>query len=132
MHGRFFDDAVYADLMADPNALPLNVYQIWITSENERGGVWVARTTWPDVYVRITSVGEFKGAPPYFGYPKITADLYHADGRLKELGASLPAPGTPVERGAELESTSKIERRLLDELPLSAGRHFSDQVAIRR
>jgi len=85
---------VYADLMADPNPLPLNLYQIWLTSRNERGGVWVVRTTWPGVYVRITSVGEYKGAPPYFGYPKVTADLYHADGRLKESGASLPAPGT--------------------------------------
>jgi hypothetical protein len=80
--------------MSDTNPLPMNVYQMWMTSRDNAEGVWLTRTTWPGVCVRVTSVGEIKGPSPFFGNPKVLGDLYDMDGTLKQSGVSLPMPGT--------------------------------------
>lgn len=73
---------------------PENVYQMW-QSNGLKVGFWVTRTTWSSKVARVTRVGEAKGPPPYFGNPKVYADLYDArSGSLIESGMEITAAGT--------------------------------------
>jgi len=73
---------------------PVNVYEIWMAGKEAPEGVWITRTTWASVCARIASVGPAKGPAPYYGNPKVTADLYFLDGTLKQRSIDIPAPGT--------------------------------------
>ena len=72
----------------------LNVYEIWMAGNGAPEGVWIKRTTWSSVCARITSIGPVKGPAPYFGNPRVTADLFFLDGTLKQRSIDIPAPGT--------------------------------------
>lgn len=72
----------------------LNVFQMFVQN-GKRPGFWLRRTTWENTCAKVTSVGPFKGPPPYFGNPKVFADIYDLKtGALRERGARIPAPGT--------------------------------------
>ena len=78
--------------MSDCSAL--NVFQMY-AANNLRAGFWLRRTTWENTCAQVTSVGEFKGPPPYYGNPTVLADIYELrTGALKEQGVKIPAPGT--------------------------------------
>ncbi len=73
---------------------PENVYQMW-ESNGLQVGFWVTRTTWSGKVARVTRIGEPKGPAPYFGNPKVHADLYdERNGRLIESGMEITAAGT--------------------------------------
>jgi hypothetical protein len=77
-----------------PNFSDLNVFQMYVAN-GERPGFWLRRTTWENTCARVTSVGDFKGPPPYFGNPLVLADIYNLQtGQLKERGAKIAVPGT--------------------------------------
>lgn len=71
-----------------------NVYQMWFESQSATEDVWITRTTWPGLCARITSVGEPKGPPPYYGNPSVKADVYYPNGQPKSRGFEIPVPGT--------------------------------------
>lgn len=72
----------------------LNVFQMYVAND-ERPYFWLRRTTWRNTCAQVTSVGEFRGPPPYYGNPKVIADIYDLQtGDLKEQGARIPVPGT--------------------------------------
>ncbi|MGB3470856.1 MAG: hypothetical protein WBA51_08550 [Erythrobacter sp.] len=71
-----------------------NVFQMYVTN-GEQPGFWLRRTTWSNTCARVTSVGEFKGPPPYYGNPQVHADIYDLrTGKLKEKDVKIPVPGT--------------------------------------
>ena len=71
-----------------------NIFQMYAAND-ARPGFWLRRTTWANTCARVTSVGAFKGPPPYYGTPVVLADIYDLrTGELKEKGARLPVPGT--------------------------------------
>ena len=71
-----------------------NVFQIYVAN-GEKPGFWLRRTTWGNTCAHVTAVGEFTGAPPYYGNPTVLADIYDLrTGALKEKGAKIPVPGT--------------------------------------
>lgn len=72
----------------------MNVYQMYVASKEELGGVWIRRTTWANLCARIKSVGPFKGAEPYYGNPEVRADIYTLNGSLHQANAVISAPGT--------------------------------------
>jgi hypothetical protein len=72
----------------------LNVYQMYIASKDNRGGVWMRRTTWGNLCARIRTVGPLKGPEPYYGNPEVRADIYTLDGTLHQANAIVQAPGT--------------------------------------
>lgn len=60
-----------------------------------RPGFWVRRTTWDNGCARVTSVGPFTSSAPYFGNPKVYADIHNLKtGEMREANARLPAAGT--------------------------------------
>ncbi|WP_374394919.1 hypothetical protein [Sphingopyxis sp.] len=72
----------------------LNIFQKNDANGREPG-FWVRRTTWADSCARIVEVGPIAGPPPYFGNPKVYADIHNlASGELIEARAKLPVPGT--------------------------------------
>lgn len=71
-----------------------NVFQMYVAN-GEQPGFWLRRTTWRNTCAQVTSVGEFKGPPPYYGNPSVLADIFDLrTGALKEKGAKIPVPGT--------------------------------------
>lgn len=77
-----------------PAFSPVNVYQMF-DSANRQLGFWITRTTWSGKVARIVFVGELKGSPPYYGNPKVLADLYDAEtGALISRRIEITAPGT--------------------------------------
>lgn len=73
---------------------PENVFQMYIAN-GRKPGFWLRRTTWANTCAQVTSVGELKGPPPYYGNPKVFADFYDlSSGELKESRARIPAAGT--------------------------------------
>ncbi len=72
----------------------MNVYQMWVESQAKNQDLWVVRNSWGNTVARIVEVGEFKGSAPYFGNPKVTADIYDDRGNLKSMSADLSCPGT--------------------------------------
>ena len=49
---------------------------------------------------KVVEVGQFKGPPPYYGNPKVFADIYDLrTGTLKKARARLPVP-EPTKLGA--------------------------------
>lgn len=73
---------------------PVNVYQMWVISHEQPGGLWIRRTTWSNMCAHVTAVGEFTGPAPYFGNPDVHADLYDLQGHRKQRGAEIAVPGT--------------------------------------
>lgn len=72
----------------------LNVFQMYVANGG-KVGLWLRRTTWGNTCAQVTSVGEFKGPPPYYGNPVVLADIYDlTTGELKQEGARIPVPGT--------------------------------------
>lgn len=77
--------------MSDDNP---NLYQMYVQN-GERAGFWIRRSTWANTCAKARSVGELKGKPPYYGNPKVFADVYDLrSGNLREESAPMPAPGT--------------------------------------
>ncbi|MCZ8254672.1 MAG: hypothetical protein O9327_03170 [Polaromonas sp.] len=73
---------------------PINVYQMFVEND-QKLGFWLTRTSWNAKVARVTEVAPFKGPAPYFGNPKVKADLYDAvTGRLLEKGMEVTAAGT--------------------------------------
>lgn len=71
-----------------------NVYQMFDAADRKLGS-WITRTTWSGEIARVIHVGELKGPPPYYGNPKVKADLYDASsGTLIARGIEITAPGT--------------------------------------
>lgn len=72
----------------------LNIFQIYAANDG-RTGFWLRRTTWGNTCACVTSIGDLKGPPLYYGNPAVFADIYDLrTGELKEKDAKLPAPGT--------------------------------------
>lgn len=71
-----------------------NIFQMYVAN-GRQPGFWIRRTTWGDTCAKIVSVGPLTGPPPYFGNPKVHADIFNLrSGALKETGARIPAAGT--------------------------------------
>lgn len=71
-----------------------NVFEMYV-SNDMKPGFWLRRTTWGNTCAQIVEISEFKGPPPYFGNPKVYADIYDLrTGALKEARAQIPVPGT--------------------------------------
>ena len=71
-----------------------NIFQMFVDNER-RTGFWLTRTTWRNSCARVISVGDLTGLPPYYGNPKVLADILdRTTGEVKERGAKLSAPGT--------------------------------------
>ena len=72
----------------------VNVYEMFVQNGREVG-FWLTRTTWNAKIARVKLVGELKGLPPYYGNPKVMADLYDAtSGQLLQSGLEITAAGT--------------------------------------
>lgn len=76
------------------NFSPTNVYQMWVNSHEQPGGLWITRTTWSDLCAHIIFVGEFKGLPPYYGNPIVCGDLYSMSGTPMQKKFEISVPGT--------------------------------------
>lgn len=71
-----------------------NVFEMYVAN-GMKPGFWLRRTTWGNTCAQVVEVGEFRGSPPYFGNPKVYADIYDLQsGELREARARLPVPGT--------------------------------------
>jgi hypothetical protein len=71
-----------------------NVFEMYVAN-GMQPGFWLQRTTWSNTCARVIEVGDIKGPPPYFGNPKVYAEIYDLrTGELKETGAKIPVPGT--------------------------------------
>lgn len=71
-----------------------NIFEMYVAN-GKQPGFWLRRSTWGNTCARVVSVGELKGAPPYFGNPVVLADIFDLrTGNLKERSACLPAAGT--------------------------------------
>lgn len=71
-----------------------NLFQMFV-GNGQQPGFWLRRTTWSDSCARVTSVGPLTGPAPYYGNPKVHADIYNlTTGELREANARLPAAGT--------------------------------------
>lgn len=77
-----------------PEFSDLNVFQMYVAN-GEQTGFWLRRTTWDNTCAKVTSVGPLTGPPPYYGNPKVFGDIFELkSGKLKEVGARIPVPGT--------------------------------------
>ncbi len=77
-----------------PDFSDKNVFEMYVAN-GMRPGFWLRRTTWGNTCARVVDVGEIKGPAPYFGNPKVHADIYDLrTGELKEARARIPAAGT--------------------------------------
>ena len=71
-----------------------NLFQMLVANGSQQG-FWLRRTTSGNSCARVTSVGPLTGPGPYYGNPKVYADIYDlATGTLREAHARLPAAGT--------------------------------------
>ena len=71
-----------------------NLFEMFVT-HGARPGFWLRRTTWSNSCAQVTSVGPLTGPAPYYGNPKVHADIYDlTTGELREANARLPAAGT--------------------------------------
>jgi hypothetical protein len=72
----------------------MNVYEMYV-EHGKMPGFWLRRTTWGNTCAKVTSVGELKGRPPYYGNPEVRADIYDLyTGDMKEAEVVVPVPGT--------------------------------------
>lgn len=69
-----------------------NVYQMWFATQPET--LWITRTTWSNLCAKVVSIGEPKGAAPYYGNPEVKADIYNVAGQCIQRGAFISVPGT--------------------------------------
>lgn len=77
-----------------PNFVEQNVFQMFV-AYGSQSGFWLRRTTWGNSCARVKSVGPFTGPAPYYGNPRVHADIYDlTTGELQEVNARLPAAGT--------------------------------------
>jgi len=71
-----------------------NVYQMFDAADRKLG-FWITRTTWLGKVARVIHIGELKGPPPYYGNPKVKADLYDSStSHLISQGIEISVPGT--------------------------------------
>lgn len=71
-----------------------NIFEMYVANGN-KAGFWLRRTTWSNSCARVVEVGELKGPPPYYGNPKVFADVFDLmTGEVRERRAKLPVPGT--------------------------------------
>ncbi|WP_304546141.1 hypothetical protein [Sulfurimonas microaerophilic] len=61
----------------------MNIYQAYVDNGNKTG-FFISSDIWSKVIAHITKVqgktfGELIGRPPYYGYPKVFANLYKLD-----------------------------------------------------
>lgn len=71
-----------------------NIFEMYVANGSQPG-FWLRRTTWANSCARVTSVGPLTGPAPYYGNPKVRADVFDlASGKLREANAHLPAAGT--------------------------------------
>lgn len=71
-----------------------NVFEMFVANES-KPGFWLRRTTWVNTCAQVISVGELKGPPPYFGNPKVLANIFDfTTGEARERAANIPVPGT--------------------------------------
>lgn len=71
-----------------------NLFEMFIDNDC-RPGFWLRRTTWGNSCARVMSVGPLTGPAPYYGNPKVHADIFDlTTGELRETNARLPAAGT--------------------------------------
>lgn len=75
-----------------PSDPQINIYQMWFDRTSEE--VWFTRITWSGLCARIVRVDDPQGPAPYYGNPKVLADLYYSNGKLKERGIEISAAGT--------------------------------------
>ncbi|MBN9506990.1 MAG: hypothetical protein J0I69_13285 [Altererythrobacter sp.] len=74
-----------------PDFSDKNVFEMYVAN-GMRPGFWLRRTTWGSTCARVVDVGEIKGPAPYFGNPKVYADIHDLrTGELKEARARIPA-----------------------------------------
>lgn len=77
-----------------PDFADQNLFQMFVDN-GCRPGFWLRRTTWDTSCARVTSVGPLTGPAPYYGNPKVHADIFDlTTGELREANARLPAAGT--------------------------------------
>lgn len=71
-----------------------NVFELYVAN-GMKTGFWLRRTTWGNTCARIVGIEAFKGSAPYYGNPKVFADIFDLEtGELKQAGVRLPVPGT--------------------------------------
>lgn len=70
----------------------LNVYQMWFAVQPEP--LWITRTTWANLCAKVTSVEKETAPAPYYGNPKVRADIYNSDGHCIQREAEISVPGT--------------------------------------
>ena len=71
-----------------------NLFEIFV-AEGSRTGFWLRRTTWATSCARVIFVGPLIADPPYYGTPKVHADIYDlSSGALRDANVRLPAAGT--------------------------------------
>jgi len=89
--------AIYAtcDIEGQPmDFSPENIFQMFV-SNGSKPGFWIVRTTWGNTCAKVTSVGELTGPPPYYGNPKVFAEIYNrATGEMIDRNTKIPVPGT--------------------------------------
>lgn len=72
----------------------LNIFQMYEANGREPG-FWIRRTTWGNSCAKVVEVGALTGPPPYYGNPKVYADIHDfTTGALVEARAKIPAAGT--------------------------------------
>jgi len=71
----------------------LNVYGLYFAN-NKKTGFWIQRDTWVNICAKVTHIDSFKGPPPYYGNPKVTADIYELfTGIMKSSNVEISCPG---------------------------------------
>ena len=70
-----------------PDFSDQNLFQMFVANGHQPG-FWLRRTTWGESCARVTSVGPLTGPEPYYGNPKVHADIYNlTTGELREANA---------------------------------------------
>jgi len=78
-----------------------NVFQMYVAN-GQKPGFWLCRTSWGNTCAKVVSVVELKGPPPYYGNPKVRADIFDLPpANLRRQMSSSPCQG-PTRRGARL------------------------------
>lgn len=71
-----------------------NLFEMYVANGHQTG-FWLRRTTWGNTCARVISIGPLSGPPPYYGNPRVFADIFDlTTGELKETNVRLPAAGT--------------------------------------
>jgi hypothetical protein len=80
-------------MIANPNATK-NVFSLFFANERKLG-FWIRRWTWTNTCAQVVAIANFKGPPPYYGNPAVTADIYDlTTGELRERVERLTCAGS--------------------------------------